>query len=67
MSGSNGVTRYTLAAHAGLGRSGDTDPEDWPVFSVQAIQGSGRFIRKGPCTSANIFGPVSSEANYTLQ
>ncbi len=65
LSGSNGVTTYTLAVQAGLGRSGDTDPEDWPVFSVQAIQGSGRFIRKGPCTSANIYGPVSSEANYT--
>ena len=63
LSGSNGVTRYTLAAHAGLGRSGDTDPEDWPVFSVAGFDG----VRYGPCTSANIFGPVSSEANYTLQ
>ena len=65
LSGSNGVTTYTLVAHAG--RGGGRDPEDWPVFSVQAIQGSGRFIRKGPCTSANVFGPVSSEANYVLQ
>ena len=63
LSGSNGVTRYYLNVFAGRGRAGSTDPEDWPVFSVAGFDG----VRKGPCTSANVLGPVSSDANYVLQ
>ena len=62
---SNGVTRYFLSIAAGRGGA---DPEDWPVFSVQGVR-EGRLLPtiKGPCTSANVYGPVSSEPNYTVQ